>query len=799
MTESKNQYDTYNASDIKILEGLEAVRKRPAMYIGSTGALGLHHLLYEVVDNSIDEALAGYCDKITVTIHVDNSISVEDNGRGIPVEIHPDTGRPACEVVLTTLHAGGKFDNSTYKISGGLHGVGVSCVNALSEKLDILIKRNGKIYKQSYEYGKPTNDLFEDNITCNEMNGTTICFKPDRSIFEDIEYNIDILTKRLRELSFLNKGLIIIINDERNDLHYEYNYQGGILDFVEYINRNKTVLHDDIIHLEEKKGDIILDVAIQYNDSYSENVFTYVNNINTVDGGTHLHGFRTALTRCMNTFGNTSGLFKNIKDVPVGEDVREGLAAVINLKLPNPQFEGQTKTKLGNSDIKGIVESIILDKLTIYLDEHPGVGKKILSKILEASKAREAARKARETIRKSNLEFSTLPGKLADCQEKDPSLCELFLVEGDSAGGSAKQGRDRKYQAILPLRGKILNVEKARFDKIISSEEIKLIITALGTGIGDENYNINKLRYHKIIIMTDADVDGSHIRTLLLTFFFRQMTQIIERGHIFIAQPPLFKVKRSKNYEEYLLNEEDLERYLLKKGIEEVTIKNINNETININNNIDDIRKINYRYDNIVNKYGDIFTEWLIQENGLQILLSKNIQEINNDYNRFIQIKLNESLSVNITIIDNTINIEYSNNTYNKNIQIEITSLFSKDIQELLKTYNKMNEKFQWPIFINENGSTKILSFKNLYEITKFLSILGKSNNAIQRYKGLGEMNPEQLWKTTMDPNNRTMLKVNINDNFDADNIFNILMGDQVEPRRLFINENALLVNNLDV
>ncbi|OGQ93301.1 MAG: DNA gyrase subunit B [Deltaproteobacteria bacterium RIFOXYA12_FULL_61_11] len=799
MTESKNQYDTYNASDIKILEGLEAVRKRPAMYIGSTGALGLHHLLYEVVDNSIDEALAGYCDKITVTIHVDNSISVEDNGRGIPVEIHPDTGRPACEVVLTTLHAGGKFDNSTYKISGGLHGVGVSCVNALSEKLDILIKRNGKIYKQSYEYGKPTNDLFEDNITCNEMNGTTICFKPDRSIFEDIEYNIDILTKRLRELSFLNKGLIIIINDERNDLHYEYNYQGGILDFVEYINRNKTVLHDDIIHLEEKKGDIILDVAIQYNDSYSENVFTYVNNINTVDGGTHLHGFRTALTRCMNTFGNTSGLFKNIKDVPVGEDVREGLAAVINLKLPNPQFEGQTKTKLGNSDIKGIVESIILDKLTIYLDEHPGVGKKILSKILEASKAREAARKARETIRKSNLEFSTLPGKLADCQEKDPSLCELFLVEGDSAGGSAKQGRDRKYQAILPLRGKILNVEKARFDKIISSEEIKLIITALGTGIGDENYNINKLRYHKIIIMTDADVDGSHIRTLLLTFFFRQMTQIIERGHLFIAQPPLFKVKRSKNYEEYLLNEEDLERYLLKKGIEEVTIKNINNETININNNIDDIRKINYRYDNIVNKYGDIFTEWLIQENGLQILLSKNIQEINNDYNRFIQIKLNESLSVNITIIDNTINIEYSNNTYNKNIQIEITSLFSKDIQELLKTYNKMNEKFQWPIFINENGSTKILSFKNLYEITKFLSILGKSNNAIQRYKGLGEMNPEQLWKTTMDPNNRTMLKVNINDNFDADNIFNILMGDQVEPRRLFINENALLVNNLDV
>jgi len=789
--------DHYDASDIKVLEGLEAVRKRPSMYVGNTSVEGLHQLIYEVVDNSIDESLAGYCNQISVTIHIDNSVTVIDNGRGIPVEEHPQEKRPAAEVVMTKLHAGGKFDNETYKVSGGLHGVGVSVVNALSESLELEIWRSGKVYQQRYERGKPAE--FRQTGTT-KRRGTKITFKPDREIFEDIQFSFDILSQRLRELAFLNEGVEISIDDERTEKKHAFNYQGGIVSFVSHLNKNKTCLHADPIYLKGEKDGVVAEIALQYNDGYNEIIFTFANSINTHEGGSHLSGFKSALTRTINNYLNR--LNNKDKTALSGEDVREGLTAVLSIKLPRPQFEGQTKTKLGNSEVKGIIETLVNDRLSAHFEENPAVARKIVEKAMDAARARDAARKARDlTRRKGALDAWSLPGKLADCQERDPALAELYLVEGDSAGGSAKQGRDRRYQAILPLRGKILNVEKARFDKMLGSQEIRTIITALGTGIGEDDYDVSKLRYHKVIIMTDADVDGAHIRTLLLTFFYRQMREIIERGHLCIAQPPLYKVKKGKK-EAYLANDRDLSHYLMTKAAEEVTVKVPGAGEEIKGKALSRMLERLAEYKHLM----ELTARKGLEEGVVEILLEEDVHDISTFQDESSLEKLRERIlqtgrSAEEIERDEEHNLfQFAYKTQSRAVPLAILSwdlISSIEYKNLRQLNVEMVDLSKPPFLVSMDGEEIAIQTKG--HLLEHLLEEGKKGLQIQRYKGLGEMNPGQLWETTMNPETRKLLKVNIADAVEADSIFTVLMGDQVEPRRKFIEENALDVRNLDI
>ena len=787
--------ETYEAGDIKVLKGLEAVRKRPAMYIGNTSFEGLHHLVYEVVDNSVDEALAGFCDKIDVTIHMEGSITVIDNGRGIPTGPHPGDakGRSAAEIALTELHAGGKFESKAYTISGGLHGVGVSVVNALSEWLDMEIKQNGEVWEQHYERGIPKEPLTKVGKT--KSRGTKITFKPDAEIFETTEFNYDTLSNRFREIAFLNKGLLIGIADERINKEQSFVYKGGIVSFVEHLNKNKNPLHPQPIYVTKEKDGITIEVAIQYNDGYAETLYSFANNINTKEGGTHLIGFKSALTRTANSYATSYGLIKNVKETLTGDDIREGLTAVISVKLPNPQFEGQTKTKLGNSEIKGIVESLVNDTLGSYFEQNPSVARKIIDKALQASRAREAARKARELVRKGALEHSGLPGKLADCAEKDPSLSEIFIVEGDSAGGSAKQGRDRHYQAILPLKGKILNVEKARFDKMLNSDEIRILITALGTGI-EKDFDITKSRYHRIIIMTDADVDGAHIRTLLLTFFFRQMAQIIENGYLYIAQPPLFKVKKGKS-ERYIQNEGKLEDMLFELAADEMEIP-INGKSLTGKTLIPYLRKLS-KFEKLLGWFERRKHDTTLMKTLLGLDINKDIlkdeKTIQSIVNKFKSEFPDVSGEIEFDEEHQAYRVELKRGRLSLRIDDEF--LASPDCKELCSLYAALKELGKPPYKIKTKEEMQEFdSSKELYN--HILSIAKKGIN-IQRYKGLGEMNPGQLWETTMNPEKRTLLQVSVEDSVKADEIFTILMGDQVEPRKEFIEQHALEVRNLDI
>jgi DNA gyrase subunit B len=795
MTDEQN-YD-YGADKIKVLEGLSAVRKRPAMYIGSTASQGLHHLVYEIVDNSIDEALAGYCDEVSVTIHLDGSVTVVDNGRGIPTDMHPTEGKSAAEVVLTVLHAGGKFDNTSYKVSGGLHGVGVSVVNALSKKLELEIRRNGTVYRQSYACGDPQTPL--EAVGETKKRGTKITFHPDDTIFETTEFSFDVLSQRLRELAFLNAGVRITITDEREEgKHHDFHYEGGIVSFVEYLNRNRTALHPKPIYFKGEKAGVEMEVALQYNDSYDEKVFSFANNINTHEGGTHLVGFRAALTRTMNTYAAANELLKKEKVAISGEDLREGLTAVISVKIPQPQFEGQTKTKLGNSEVKGYVESLMNEKLAVFLEENPKIAKDIIGKSIEAARAREAARKARElTRRKGALDISNLPGKLADCQERDPALCELYLVEGDSAGGSAKQGRDRKFQAILPLKGKILNVEKARFDKMLSSQEIGTLITALGTGIGKDDFDIAKLRYHRIIVMTDADVDGSHILTLLLTFFFRQMPEVVERGHLYIAQPPLYKVKRGRK-ELYLRNEAAMQAYLLEEGTEDMLLFLESGEKTYSGKQIIPILKQLVEYRTILDKV----VRKGINEELIRVFLRLGVKGGIEDMEQLVPFLTNISRVYDggdFSPLDDGRVIVRLGNLRIAQDQHTLDLIGSYEYGLLVESYRKVRDIFGDGRAVVSSEGKELFATTIGLDLLSFFMDSAKKGLSIQRYKGLGEMNPEQLWETTMEPVNRTLLQVKIEDAIEADTIFTILMGDQVEPRRDFIEQNALNVSNLDI
>ncbi len=787
---------SYTADKIKVLEGLEAVRKRPAMYIGSTSIPGLHHLVYEVIDNSVDEALGGHCDEINVTIHIDNSVTVKDNGRGIPVDIHPDKKMPAAEVVMTTLHAGGKFDNESYKVSGGLHGVGVSVVNALSESLSLEIRRDNKVFHQAYERGVPAGAFRQTGTTKNR--GTVITFRPDREIFESLEFSYDTLSQRMREMAFLTSGLKITIEDLRSGEKQTFLYEGGVVDFVQYLNRNRTALHDQPVYIQEKRSDIELEVALQYNDGYNEILYSFVNTINTVEGGTHLIGFKAALTRTLNAYAIENNLFRDMKHNLSGEDVREGLALVISVKLSDPQFEGQTKAKLGNSEVKGAVEAICNENLSIYLEQNPAVGRRIIEKAVDAARARDAARKARDlTRRKSALENLALPGKLADCQERDPSRSEIFIVEGDSAGGSAKQGRDRKFQAILPVKGKILNVEKARFDKMLSNDEITTMIAAIGTGIGSHDFDLSRLRYHKIIIMTDADIDGSHIRTLLLTFFYRQMTELVREGHVYIAQPPLYRVKKGRK-ETYLTDDRALTQFLLRETVSDFsfTVKKTGQlyEGEGFREAIRDIMQFQETFDRLSITFNAERLKCLVyffdgsQTNGSS--LRKFFQD-QDQVGELARVLDQDAAQVHLDPEYNLWEVRAGDQ------RISLELLASAEFQTLLSMSRKISPYRGSGYTVDRKGEAiEVESWRQLVE--KVLAA-GKKQLSIQRYKGLGEMNPDQLWETTMDPETRTLLQVRIEDGLQADDVFNILMGDAVEPRRNFIETNALHVKHLDI
>jgi DNA gyrase subunit B len=796
----KEQTEKYTAEQIKILEGLAAVRKRPAMYIGNTGVEGLHHLVHELVDNSIDEALAGYCTKIDVIIHIDNSVTVRDDGRGIPVDLHEKENRPAVEVVMTKLHSGGKFDNRSYKISGGLHGVGLSVVNALSEFIDLEIRRDGKVYHQIYERGEAKTKL--EVIGKTKHTGTQIRFKPDSQIFETDNFSFDILSQRLRELAFLNKGLSISIEDERSEKRHDFFYKGGILSFIEYLNKNKNCIHPKPIYVQGIKNGIEVEIAFQYNDGYTEILFSFANNINTHEGGTHLIGFKSAFTRTINQYATNANLLKGVKENLTGEDIREGLAGVISVKIPEPQFEGQTKTKLGNSEVKGLVEALVNEKLGNYFEENPGVARKIISKVIDAARAREAARKARElSRRKGALEGDSLPGKLADCQERDPALSEIFIVEGDSAGGSAKQGRNRTFQAILPLKGKILNVEKARFDKMLANEEIRLLISALGAGIGKDDYDIHRLRYYRIIIMTDADVDGSHIRTLLLTFFYRHMPEVIERGHLYIAQPPLFKMIEGKN-ETYIKDEEAFNRNLMNRAINkaDVIVQSTNKKMTDKRLTLL-LEKI-YTYHHLIQR---------IQKKGysrslIKFLLENGVRNKSTFEEKVKIADLQKRLRKSgFEIFDLVWDEEHNlfgfevqeSNGKDVRCQVHWDLIASVEYRHLFQIRQEIQEMAPPPYTLTEKGEN--VSIDHEEGLLQALNQLGREGLSIQRYKGLGEMNPEQLWETTMNPETRTLLKVKVEDAIEADEIFSILMGDEVEQRRQFIEENALYVQRLDI
>ena len=788
--------ENYTASDIKVLEGLEAVRKRPAMYIGDTGTYGLHHLVYEAVDNSVDEALAGFCDHIKVILHTDGSCSVGDNGRGIPVDIHQESGKSAAEVVLTVLHAGGKFEHSAYKVSGGLHGVGISVVNALSEWLEVEIRRGGKEWTQRYEHGVPTAPLTATGTT--KKTGTIIRFKPDAKIFEDTAFSFDTLSNRLRELAFLNRGLKIVIEDERDGRAHTFLYKGGIIEFIKHLNQNKTPIHPKALFFEGKKDNIEVEVALQYNDGYQESVFSFANNINTREGGTHLTGFRAALTSTLSNYAQANGFLKTFKGGISGDDVREGLTAVVSVRLPEPQFEGQTKAKLGNSDIKGLVQQVVNDKLAEAFEEDPTTARKIVDKCVRAAQAREAARKARELTRKKGVDDEGLAAKLAECSERDPQYRELFLVEGASAGGSAKEGRDRRTQAVLPLRGKIINAEKARYDKVLSHNEIRLLISALGTGIGPEDFDVTKLRYHKIILMTDADVDGAHIRTLLLTFFFRHMVSVIESGYLYIAQPPLFKVKKGK-VEKYVMSDREFEDFFLDTWVANAGVKVPGTKAAVTGEALRDLLRAVSEVQTLITKFRKrgvpeplllelLRTKFRGTKRGIgpAEIVEAVVQAAAavDGYN--ISAQAGEGSEGHTVTIAGTPPLSFS------------TDLFkSPDYATLGELWEKVAPAAKGPTTVIEGE--RETAVKSLAELHRVSLEHAKAGATFQRYKGLGEMNAEELADTTMNAESRTLLKVTMEDAVGADQMFTVLMGDAVEPRREFIEKYALDVANLDI
>ncbi|MCE9616193.1 MAG: DNA topoisomerase (ATP-hydrolyzing) subunit B [Lentisphaerae bacterium] len=805
---------TYDATNITVLEGIDAVRMRPAMYIGDTAVRGLHHCVYEVVDNSVDEALAGYCNAIQVRLNADGSVSVTDNGRGIPVDIHATEKKPAIEVVLTTLHAGGKFDNDSYKVSGGLHGVGVSCVNALSEWLEVEVRRDGMIYHQRYERGKTASPL--ETIGKARGTGTKVTFFPDATIFTTTKFEWEILATRLRELAFLNKDLEISLAQEDPERSELFHFKGGITEFVEHLNRNRNPLHPKVITITKEKDGLAVEIAMQYTDAYNENISCFANNINTIEGGTHLSGFRSALTRTINNYAKANKIIKDDKESMTGDDVREGLTAIISVKIPRPQFEGQTKTKLGNSEVQGIVESIVNDELGSFLEEHPSVARRIIDKALLSSRAREAARKARDlTRRKGALDSAALPGKLADCSERDPAKCELYIVEGDSAGGSAKQGRNREFQAVLPLRGKVLNVEKARLDKILNNREIQTLITAIGAGIGNDEFDIAKTRYHKIIIMTDADVDGAHIRTLLLTFFHRQMPLLIERGYIYLAQPPLYKIVRKKR-EEYIESEAELTRKLLELGAEDVAVHYAKEEKPIKGHALAQILEILTRIEQVghsLARKGIDFLDYLSRRDAasgafpMYVVTIEGGDEVERHYVysdaalKDLQADAERRSGRQMEIFEEGTSRDASQRSDFHRVEIYQAASLGRLVASLEKKGFSIDQyrKGEQPLCTLENGVPEHQPIHSLPELLDTVRNLGRQGLTIQRYKGLGEMNPEQLFETTMDPVKRKLLQVVIENPLAADEVFTLLMGEEVEPRRNFIETNALNVRNLDV